>query len=316
MIPKAELHIHIEGAISPALARELAIKNNILLPSSIFSANDVYAWNGFPGFIKAYDAIASLIKTPEDSTRVIDEYLRKNASEDVLYTEFMISPTHYAAQGMNYQEMLGSAAEAIDRVSQETGMNARILIAAVRHEGVEKVENVIQEMIANPHPYVVGINLAGDEVNFPPKLFAAAFKAAHDAGYGCVAHAGEICGPQSIWEALEYLPISRIGHGVRSIEDPKLIEELKKRNITLEVCPTSNISLAIYPNYESHPLRQLYEAGVKVTLNSDDPYFFDTSIGHEYKIAQERMGMTEEDLNNITRIAIENSFADNEIKPY
>lgn len=309
MISKAELHIHIEGAIALSLARQLARKNNIHLSSSIFADENNYAWNDFSHFLKAYDVVASLIKSPEDCALVIYEYLKQSANEGVIYNELIISPMHFSKQGMSYLDMLEGAKQGILQAKKEFGIETRLLIAAVRHEGVDVVEKVIREMIDYPDPYVVGINLAGDEIKFPPKLFKNAFDAAFKAGYGCVAHAGEIIGPESIWEVLEYLPVSRIGHGVRSIEDPDLIKELIKREITLEVCPSSNVALGVFPSYENHPLRKLYEAGIKVTLNSDDPYFFNTTIGKEYQIARDKFHLSDDDLIKITKTAIENSFA-------
>lgn len=314
MIPKAELHVHIEGAMKSTLARKLAEKNGVTLPVGFIGANGQYQWEGFFGFIEGYDRVADLIKSPEDAREVITAYLMDSAAEGVIYNEIIISPSHFAMQGMNYQDMLGVAVDSIDAVRKKTGLVSRLLIAAVRHEGVDKVEKTIQLMLDNPHPYVVGVNLAGDEINFPPKLFEASFKAVHDAGYGVVVHAGETRGPESVWETLEYLPVDRLGHGVRAIEDPKLIEEIKKRDLTLEVCPSSNICIGVFPSYSAHPLRKLYDAGVKVTLNSDDPYFFDTTIGHEYEIAEKQFGFTESELIGVTRTAIENSFVDQETK--
>ncbi len=310
MTPKAELHVHIEGSIKPNLARQLAKKNNINLPASLFADNDNYAWKDFFHFMKAYDVVASLIRSPEDCALVVYEYLKQSAKEGVIYSELIISPTHFEFQGMDYSSMLEGAVQGIDQAKKEFGIETRLLIAAVRHEGVDVVEKVVREMIDNPHPSVVGINLAGDEVNFPPKLFKDSFDAAFKAGYGCVAHAGEVVGPESVWEAIDNLPVARIGHGVRSIEDPELLKELVKREITLEVCPSSNVALGVYSSYDEHPFRKLYNYGIKVTLNSDDPYFFDTTIGKEYLIAQNEFRMNEDDLIGITRTAIENSFAD------
>ncbi len=314
MTPKAELHVHIEGAIKPKLARQLAKKNNINLPSSIFADEDNYAWKDFFHFMKAYDVVAGLIRSPEDCALVVYEYLKQSASEGVLYNELIISPTHFALQGMSYLEMLEGAKQGIDQAKKESGIQTRLLIAAVRHEGVDVVEKVVQEMIDYPDPTVVGLNLAGDEVNFPPKLFKDSFHAAHKAGYGCVAHAGEVVGPESVWEAIDSLPVARIGHGVRSVEDPDLMKELIKRSITLEVCPSSNVALGVYPSYDEHPLRKLFEAGIKITLNSDDPYFFNTTIGKEYQIAFDEFRLSETNLIKITQTAIENSFADQATK--
>lgn len=313
MIPKAELHVHIEAAILPSLAVELAKKHNVNLPSN-FIKDGRYQWSGFLGFIQAYDRVAELVKSPEDARRVIGDYLRHSAEEGVVYTEMIISPSHFAMQGMDYSEMLDIAVQTIDEVKKSHGIVSRMLIAAVRHDGVDKVEKVMQQMLDHPHPYVVGVNLAGDETNFPPKMFASVFNAVHKEGYGVVVHAGEAKGPESVWEAIETLPVDRIGHGVRAIEDAVLMEELKKRKLTLEVCPSSNVCIGVFPSMKMHPLRKLYDFGLKVTLNSDDPYFFGTTIGHEYKLAESSFNFTDKQLIGITRTAIENSFAEAEIK--
>lgn len=167
-----------------------------------------------------------------------------------------------------------------------------------------------RSMVAEPHPHVVGFGMGGDEAKFTPADFAPAYRIAADNGYGCTVHAGEVCGPESVWAALKALPVSRIGHGVRSIEDPALVAELAKRGTVLEVCPGSNIALGLYPDRPHHPLRRLIDAGVRVTLNSDDPPHFHTTLGREYDLA----GLTEPQLRAITRTAIEASFADEATK--
>ena len=163
------------------------------------------------------------------------------------------------------------------------------------------------------HPYVVGFNLAGDEAGYPPGQFARAYEIASGAGLGCTVHAGEHAGAESVREALT-LPVSRISHGVRATEDPELVRELAARGIVLEACPTSNVATGVYTGYETHPLRDLYEAGVKVTLGSDDPPYFGASIGGEYAVARERLGFEEGELRSITRTAIQASFADDALK--
>ncbi len=163
------------------------------------------------------------------------------------------------------------------------------------------------------HPYVVGFNLAGDEAGYPPAQFREAYEIAAAGGLGCTVHAGEHAGPESVREALT-LPVSRLSHGVRAIEDPRLVAEIVERGIVLEACPTSNIATFVYPSYEAHPLRKLHEAGVKLTLGSDDPPYFGCSIGGEYAVARERFGFEEGELRSITRTAVRASFADDAAK--
>ncbi len=160
---------------------------------------------------------------------------------------------------------------------------------------------------------MVGFGLAGDEAGFPADDFAEPFAIAADAGLGCQVHAGEWDGPESVRRGLT-LPVTRIGHGVRAIEDPALVEELAERGVVLEVCPTSNVVLGLYPSYEEHPLRALADAGVRVTLGSDDPPWFGATIGGEYEHAAERMGFSEDELRAVTSTAIEAAFCEEQLK--
>jgi adenosine deaminase len=184
---------------------------------------------------------------------------------------------------------------------------------AVRNFGVEQAARVARSAASRPHPYVVGFNLAGDEANHPAGDFAEAFAIAADAGLGCTVHAGEWDGPRSIRAALA-LPVTRIGHGVRSIEDPSLVEELARRGIVLECCPTSNVVLGLYGSYEDHPLPALRAAGVKITLGSDDPPYFGASIGGEYELCREHFGFDDDELRAISRTAVEAAFCEETLK--
>jgi adenosine deaminase len=187
------------------------------------------------------------------------------------------------------------------------------VFAAIRNLGVEAAEAIARRHADGRHPYVVGFNLVGDEAAWPAGLFARAYEIAAGSGLGCTVHAGEHAGAESVRAALE-LPITRISHGVRAIEDPALVAELAERGIVLEVCPSSNVSLGLFPSYEDHPLGALREAGVRVTLGSDDPPYFGCSIGSEYAVAHERIGFDEEQLRDVTRIAVEASFAEDAVK--
>jgi adenosine deaminase len=235
------------------------------------------------------------------------------AREGAIYVELTASPDHARLVGLTDEEHIDGIARGIDDARRDTGIEGRILISCVRNFGVEPALRVAQYAAARPHPYVVGFSMAGDEENYPPGAYAEAFRIAAEAGLGCTVHAGEWAGPESVRGGLE-LPVSRIAHGVRSIEDPELVEELAARGTFLECCPTSNVVLGIYPSYEEHPLPRLVEAGVRVTLGSDDPPYFGASIGGEYDVCASRFGFGDDELRAITRTAIEAAFCDETLK--
>lgn len=313
MIPKAELHVHLEGTAPPELIRRLAQRNRVPVPEGVFKTENEFAWKDFLDFLRTYDLAASVIRTPEDYRDVTFEYLAGCAAEGALYVEVIASPDHAAAVGLSDADHYAGIAHGIDEARAAHGIEARIVIAAVRNLGVEAAEAIALRHGDGRHPYVVGFNLVGDEAAWPASLFARTYEIAAGSGLGCTVHAGEHAGPESVRAALE-LPITRMSHGVRAIEDPALVAELAEREIVLEVCPSSNVSLGLYPRYEDHPLGALQEAGVRVTLASDDPPYFGCSIGSEYAVAQQRCGFDEEQLRDITRIAVEASFAEDAVK--
>jgi adenosine deaminase len=312
-LPLAELHVHLEGTAPPALIRRLADRNGIPVPDGIFAAPDRFAWVDFLDFLRTYDRAATVIRTAQDYRDVTYEYLTACAREGAVYVELIASPDHAASVGLPDAEHYGGIAQGIDDARADTGIEARILAVAIRNFGVAAAEAIARRAAEDRHPYVVGFNLAGDEAGYPPAQFARAYEIAASSGLGCTVHAGEHAGAESVREALR-LPVSRISHGVRAVEDPALVAELAERGIVLEACPTSNVATGVYSGYETHPLRALFEAGVKVTLGSDDPPYFGASIGGEYAVARERLGFEEGELRSITRIAIEASFADDAVK--
>ncbi len=314
-LPKAELHVHLEGTLSPQLAQKLAERNNMPLPEDMLNDKGEYNWQDFPEFLKSYDVASSTIRTAQDYSDVTYEYLASIAKDGAIYAELTLGPDIPAMFGMDYVTHLNAVTDGAERARAEFGIEARFIICMIRHMGPEVALKLMETVRANPHPLVVGVGLAGNELMHAPADFAPAFAIAHEElGLGCTAHAGEVAGADSVRATIEALPVTRIGHGVRSIEDPDLVKELKARDITLEVCPGSNIALSVYPNYDVHPLRKLYEAGVVSSLNADDPPFFWTTLQEEYDRAQELFGFTEEELRSITKRAIETSFADKELK--
>jgi adenosine deaminase len=310
VIPKAELHCHLEGSIPPALAHELAARNGIALPEGMFDSKGHYVWRDFLSFLDAYDRVCGALKAARDFGDVMYAYLQGAAAEGAIYVEMFCSPERPKALGISYDAWLQALEDAIDRARRDFGIEGRIIIICIRHLGADRALAMAQAMIAQPHPYVVGFGMGGDEGKFAPADFAPAYRLAHEHGFGCTVHAGEVRGPESVWAAIRDLPVSRIGHGVRSVEDPALLAELARRGIVLEVCPGSNVALGLYSSRLEHPLHRLIEAGVRVTLGSDDPPFFHTTLGREYD--QARLG--DEVLKGITRTAIEASFADDATK--
>jgi len=309
MIPKAELHVHLEGTAPPSLVRRLAQRNGIPLPGGLFADEDTFRWTDFLDFLRTYDLAASVIRTAEDYRDVTYEYLASCAAEGCVYVELIASPGHADAVGLTDAEHYGAIAAGIDDARRDHGIEARILAAAVRNHGVGSAEALARRLAEDRHPYVVGFQLAGDEAGFPPGPFARAYEIAADSGLGCSVHAGEHAGAESVRGALA-LPVTRIAHGVRAIEDPALVAELAERGTILEVCPTSNVATGVFASYEDHPLGALRAAGVRSCLGSDDPPYFGCSIGSEYAVACERLGVDEGELIEMTRTALEGAFAD------
>jgi adenosine deaminase len=313
MIPKAELHVHLEGTAPPALIRRLAERHGVAVPDGVFADEHTFAWADFLDFLNTYDLAASLVRTPEDYRDVTYEYLSQCAAEGAVYVELIASPDHADAAGLTDAEHFGGIARGIDDARAEHGIEARIVATALRHLGAERAEALARRLAEDRHPYVVGFNLSGDEAGYPPALFASAYAIAAGSGLGCTVHAGEHAGPESVRGALA-LPITRISHGVRAIEDPALVGELVERGIVLEVCPTSNVATGVYRSYEDHPLGALRDAGVRVTLASDDPPYFGATIGGEYAVAYEYFGFDAGALGELTRLAVEASFAERAAK--
>jgi adenosine deaminase len=313
MIAKAELHVHLEGTAPPELVTRIAARNGLDLPAGMLGADGRFRYTDFLDFLRTYDLAASVIRTGEDYRDITYEYLCSCARGGAIYVELTASPDHARLVGMSDEEHWDGIARGIDDARRDTGIEGRILVSAVRNFGVERALRVARHAAERPHPYVVGFSMAGDEAGFPAHDFAEVFAIAAGAGLGCTIHAGEWAGPESVRAALE-LPVTRISHGVRAIEDPALVDEIAARGIVLECCPTSNVVLGIYPSYEEHPLPALRAAGVRVTLGSDDPPYFGATIEGEYGVCAARMGFGDEDLREITRTAIDAAFCDDELR--
>lgn len=307
-VPKAELHCHIEGAAAPALVVEQARKYDTDISAIIDGGR--FLWGDFTEFLKAYDTAAALFRTPDDYARLAETYLDSLSAEGAIYSEIFASPDHARSAGLAPEDYIAGLAEGIERARSRSSIECRIIVTGVRHLGPEAVSAAARFAASCPNPIVTGFGMAGEERVGRARDYAGAFDIAREAGLGITVHAGELAGAPSVRAALDDLGPSRIGHGVRAIEDADLLRRIADEGIVLEVCPGSNVALGIYDSFASHPLPRLMAAGVRVTVNSDDPPYFQTSLGREYAEAETAMGLGAEELACLTRTAIEAAFVD------
>lgn len=315
-VKKAELHVHLEGTITPILAHKLAKRNKLIMPEGLISEDGTnYPSRDFLHFLQVYDTLAALIKTPLDYYDITFDYLRARALENTLYVEMMYSPDHAEqVSGVPSIEHLHAIQQAIDDAQAQFGIIGRIIITAVRHFGVEASIRVAENAAKESVPCATGFGLGGDEINFPPKLFKRAYQIAAESGLYCTVHAGEFAPASGMIEAIEHLPIKRIGHGVQVIHSPATMDLLIERNIALELCPTSNIVLGLFKDMNSHPFPKLLDAGIKISLNSDDPPFMSTTLAQEYERVQQAYQYTDAKMESITSMAIDCAFVDEETR--
>ncbi len=315
-IKKIELHVHLEGTISPRLAKLFAERNHCIIPPNVISPDgERYLFRDFLHFLSVFDVIAGLIKTPQDYYDLTFDYLESSARDDVIYVEMMYSPEHAEKMtGIPSIEHLTAIQQAIHDAEKRYGIVGRVIIVAVRHFGVEASIRTAERALSECLPVVVGFGLGGDELNFPPHLFQRAFTIASEGGLLCTAHAGEFGDASCMLEAINSLPIQRIGHGVQAIHSPDMMALLRDKNIALEVCPSSNITFGLFKDFAHHPFPELLKAGIAVSISSDDPPFVHTTVAKEYTLVQAAYGYSDADMISITRQAISHSFAPHHLK--
>ena len=311
--PKAELHCHIEGAASPLLVRSLANRYGIAT-EGLFDEAGGYVWNDFGGFLTTYGRVSSVFRSKDDFRALAFNHFSALAAAGTLYAEIFVAPDLAQDNGVSFSDYIDGLDQGIAEAEAGTGIVGRMVITSIRHLGPGTVRAMAEWLLDNPHPRVTGFGIAGDETRHHPRDFKQAFRMVSDAGYGLTAHAGELAGPESVWAALDEFGVRRIGHGVRSIEDPALVRRLAADQIVLELCPSSNVALGLYPDLASHPYRRLMDAGVPVTINSDDPPFFHTSLAREYEVVADAQNLSPDELRTATGTAIQAAFVDNETK--
>lgn len=311
-LKKAELHCHIEGATPPALALAQAEKYGVSADGII--EDGAYVWTDFTSFVRCYDAVASLFRTEEDYALLAETYLRELAAENTIYSEIIVSPDHGNTVGLGADAYLRGLAAGMEAARAATGIESRMLITGIRHLGPDAVIRTAEYAARREHPLVTGFNLAGEERMGNVADYARAFDIVRDAGLRVTIHAGELSGAFSVRDALDHVRPSRISHGVRAIEEPDLVRRIADEGIVLEVCPGPNVSLQVFADFPSHPLPELIAAGVRATLNSDDPPFFHTSLKQEYEIASNVMGFDDAAIDRMTRTAIEAAFVEEPVR--
>lgn len=309
---KAELHCHIEGAAAPELVVRQAQKYG--KDVSPFIQNGSFVWNDFTSFLAAYDFAADLFRTEEDYARLSEHYLTSLARDGAIYSEVFTSPDHAIKAGLSPKAYTDALGEGMLRAKAKTGIEGRMIVTGVRHVGVESIEAAARFAARCNHPLVTGFGVAGDERMGEFEDYVRAFEIAREAGLGITIHAGELLGWESVAQALDHIKPSRIGHGVRAIENPDLVKRIADEGIVLEVCPGSNIALKVFDSFADHPFPKFRAAGCKVTLSSDDPPYFWTSLKREYDVATEHFGMDDKALMATTRTAIEAAFVDRKTK--
>ncbi len=309
-LPKVELHLHLEGAAPPGFIRGLAAEKSVDL-SGIFDERGSYKYKDFWDFLKVYEAATSVLTAPEDYARLTRAVLEESVASGVIYSEVFLSPDFCGGRNVGaWREYLPAIRETADEAEAQHGIVLRGIVTPIRHFGPEKARETAICAAETAGDWIVGFGIGGDEKIGAPKDFLWSFDCAREAGLRLTAHAGEWGGPESVRDAVNDLGVERIGHGVRAIEDSALVERLAEDGIVFEVCPGSNVALGLYPTWNAHPVQKLREAGCKVTVSTDDPPFFHTTMAQEYDRLADAFGWDESDFGDIARTSAEAAFCD------
>ena len=313
-LPKIELHLHLEGAAPPAFIRGLAKQKHMDL-SGIFTPEGAYHFTDFWDFLKVYEAATETLKTPEDYARLTTAVLEQSAESGVIYSETFLSPDFCGGRDLGaWREYLHAIREAADKAERDMGITLRGIITCIRHFGPDKARQTALCAAETAGDWIVGFGIAGDEKIARPADFRWSFDLAREAGLRLTAHAGEWGGPESVRAALKELEVERIGHGVRAIEDMALVDEIAEKGVVLEVCPGSNVALGLYPGFRAHPIGTLYDRGVKVTISTDDPPFFNTSMAREYDMLNAAFDWDEGVFARIATTSLDAAFCDEDTR--
>lgn len=308
-LPKAELHLHLEGSLEPELLFQLARRHGLSLPwADVDSLRQAYQFNNLQEFLDLYYQGANVLRSAQDFYDLTWAYLLKCKEQGIVHTEPFFDPQTHTERGISFGAVIEGISTALAQGHRELGISSGLILCFLRHLPEEQAFATLNEALAyRDHFFAVGLD--SSEVGHPPRHFERVFAKARAEGLLAVAHAGEEGPPEYIWEALDLLQVSRIDHGVRAIEDPRLINRLVEDQIPLTVCPLSNVKLRVFDNIAEHNLLRLLDMGVKVTVNSDDPAYFGGYVMENFRALEEGLGMTQDQAIRLVRNSMESRLA-------
>ena len=308
-LPKAELHVHHVGSASPRVVAALAERHPGTVPSDPEALRAFYTFRDFAHFIEVYLAVVDLVRDPDDVRMLTYEVAADLAAQQVRYAELTLTPYTSVRAGVPIEAFVEAVEDARVAAERDLGVVLRWVYDVPGEFGVEAAAATLAYLPVSP-PSLVGFGLGGPEVGVPRPQFRPYFEAARAAGLHSVPHAGETTGPQTVWDALRELGAERIGHGTSIVQDPALLDHVVEHRVPIEVCPTSNLATRAVARLEDHPVRRLYAAGAVVTVNSDDPPMFGTTLTREYRIAADLLDLDEAGVAELARAAVRASFLD------
>ena len=322
-LPKAELHLHLEGSVDPPTLVELSRRHNTPLPLegnnykynpdsgkelSEPEVRELYRYKDFFGFLMAFKAVTERLRTPEDYELITYRLMEKLKAQNVVHAEVYVSVGVIFWRGQEFDAVFEGLERGRQRGERDFGVSLLWIFDAVRHFGVEAAEKVFQKAAELRDRHVVGIGIGGDENRGPAAWFRDLYAKAADQGLRLTCHAGESAGPESIWSAIRDLKAERIGHGLTAIQDPALMDYLAEHQIPIEICLSSNVRTGCCTSLQEHPLPKYLERGLLVTLNTDDPEMFETTLNGEYELAAETFGLGQSELATLATNAREATF--------
>src|SRR5216684_6375058 len=305
-LPKAELHLHLEGSIEPSTLLELRQRHR-MEGASLAEVEQLYNYKDFAGFLTAFKDVTGHLRAPEDYELITYRLMERLKAQNILHTEVIVSVGVCLWRKQDFAAIFEGLERGRQRGEKDFGVSLLWIFDAIRQFGAEKAQSVLDLAIQFRDRNVVAFGIGGDERAGPPEWFAGAYARGAEHGLHLTAHAGESSGPESIWGALN-LKAERIGHGLTAAQDPELIEELAENQVPIEICVTSNLRTGSCAELAQHPVRRYFDQGLMLTLNSDDPAMFRTSLVEEYALVQEAFGFTDEHLRELARNSFEASF--------
>lgn len=311
-LPKAELHLHLEGSIEPPTLLELRERHG-MDGASLAEVEQLYHYADFTGFLRAFKDVTGHLRTPDDYELITYRLMERLKAQNVVHAEVTVSAGVCLWRKQDFAAIFEGLERGRQRGEKDFGLSLLWIFDAIRQFGAEKAEKVLDLAIQFRDRNVVAFGIGGDEGQGPPELFQDVYIRAADHGLHLTAHAGESAGPESIWGALN-LKAERIGHGLTAAQDPELIEELSERQIPIEICVTSNLKTGCCAELAQHPVHRYFDAGLMLTLATDDPAMFHTSLVAEYELVQQTFGFTDEHLRELARNSFEASFLDSHKK--